>query len=95
MYPRKEVFPLREIFTPGHLLIIAAVALIFFGPAKLPELGRGFGKMIREFKSGTKGNLLEDEAIADHKQEPSTAASSIPTFVEAKLVEPENKRRLP
>jgi sec-independent protein translocase protein TatA len=86
---------LREIFTPGHLLIIAVVALIFFGPAKLPELGRGFGKMIREFKSGTKESFFEDEVIADFKQAPSTAASSIPASVEAKSAEPENRRRLP
>jgi sec-independent protein translocase protein TatA len=89
------VFPLREIFTPGHLLIIAAVALIFFGPSKLPELGRGFGKMIREFKSGTKGILAEDEVIAESKLATPTETSSIPKFVKTNSPESERKRLLP
>lgn len=38
------------LFQPMHLLIILAIALIFFGPGKLPELGSGIGKAIREFK---------------------------------------------
>jgi sec-independent protein translocase protein TatA len=85
---------LREIFTPGHMLLIAVVALIFFGPSKLPELGRGFGKMLREFKSGAKGIVSEDEVIADHKQAMPAEASSLPKFVEADPTE-SNKRRLP
>ncbi len=38
------------LFQPMHLLIILAIALIIFGPGKLPELGAGIGKAIREFK---------------------------------------------
>ena len=38
---------------PVHLVIILAVALILFGPHQLPELGRGFGKAISEFKKAT------------------------------------------
>ena len=38
------------IFQPMHLLIILAIVLIFFGPGKLPELGSGLGKAIKEFK---------------------------------------------
>ena len=85
MYPRKEVFPLREIFTPGHLLIIAAVALIFFGPAKLPELGRGFGKMIREFKSGTKESLSDDRAEASKISKLPVESSSSPDICRSSL----------
>ena len=86
---------LREIFTPGHILIIAIVALVFFGPSKLPELGRGFGKMLREFKSGSKEGALEDHIMEEAKQEPPSEATHIPQFVEVKLSEAENKRRLP
>jgi sec-independent protein translocase protein TatA len=39
---------------PTHLIIILVVALLIFGPARLPEIGRAFGKTIREFQSATK-----------------------------------------
>ncbi|MCD1259056.1 twin-arginine translocase TatA/TatE family subunit [Paenibacillus athensensis] len=42
--------------SPWHIILIAIVALLLFGPNKLPELGRGFGKMFREFKDATNGN---------------------------------------
>lgn len=38
-----------------ELIIIAVVLLILFGGKKLPELGRGIGEAIREFKKSTKG----------------------------------------
>ena len=37
-----------------HLVIILAVALFFFGPKKLPELGKGIAEGIRSFKGGLK-----------------------------------------
>ena len=39
---------------PIHILVIIAVALLVFGPQKLPELGRGLGKAISEFRKGTR-----------------------------------------
>jgi sec-independent protein translocase protein TatA len=38
------------LFQPVHLIIILVIALIIFGPGKLPQLGAGLGKSIREFK---------------------------------------------
>ncbi|HEY3381299.1 MAG TPA: twin-arginine translocase TatA/TatE family subunit [Vicinamibacterales bacterium] len=38
------------LFQPMHLLLILGIALIVFGPRKLPELGRGLGQGIRGFK---------------------------------------------
>ena len=38
-----------------ELLLIFIVALIVFGPRRLPEIGKGLGKGIREFRSGVKG----------------------------------------
>ena len=45
-----------------EVLLILAVILIFFGPKKIPELARGLGKGIREFKDATKEikNELEE-----------------------------------
>jgi sec-independent protein translocase protein TatA len=39
---------------PTHLVIILIVALLIFGPSRLPELGKAIGKTIKEFQSATK-----------------------------------------
>ena len=39
---------------PAHLLVILVVALLIFGPSRLPEIGKAMGKTIREFQSGIK-----------------------------------------
>ncbi|MDA8163309.1 MAG: twin-arginine translocase TatA/TatE family subunit [Desulfobacteraceae bacterium] len=51
------------LFQPLHLLIILAIALLIFGPGKLPQLGEGLGKSIREFKKALDGSqtMLEDK----------------------------------
>jgi sec-independent protein translocase protein TatA len=56
---------------PVGLLLIVIVALILFGPNKLPELGRAFGRTLREFKEGTKELLKEED-------KPDTSKSSQP-----------------
>ncbi|NOU92945.1 twin-arginine translocase TatA/TatE family subunit [Paenibacillus sp. LMG 31456] len=43
----------------SHILLIAVVVLVLFGPSKLPELGRAIGKTMREFKKGAQ-DLMED-----------------------------------
>ena len=52
------------LFQPVHLIFILLIVLIIFGPGKLPELGRGLGKGIREFKeamrSGAKAENTKD-----------------------------------
>jgi len=42
------------LFQPMHLLLIFGIALLVFGPKKLPELGKGIGEGIRGFKSAMK-----------------------------------------
>jgi sec-independent protein translocase protein TatA len=52
-----------NIGIPG-LILILILALIIFGPKKLPEIGRSFGETLKEFKRSTKGltsDLLEDK----------------------------------
>jgi len=44
------------LFQPMHLLVIFAVALLVFGPKKLPEFGKGLGEGIRALKDGMKDN---------------------------------------
>jgi sec-independent protein translocase protein TatA len=43
------------LFQSVHLLIIAGIALLVFGPKKVPELGKGMGESIRGFKAATQG----------------------------------------
>ena len=47
---------LEGIFQPMHLLVILFIALLVFGPKKLPELGKGLGDGIRAFKDGVRMN---------------------------------------
>jgi sec-independent protein translocase protein TatA len=47
------------LFQPMHLLVILFIALLVFGPKKLPELGKGLGEGIRSFKKSVSG---EDES---------------------------------
>ena len=44
------------LFQPMHLLVIFFIALLVFGPKKLPELGKGLGEGIRALKEGMKDN---------------------------------------
>ncbi|MDT8862404.1 twin-arginine translocase TatA/TatE family subunit [Halalkalibacter kiskunsagensis] len=45
----------------GSIALIAIVALLIFGPKKLPELGKAAGNTLREFKNATKGLADEDD----------------------------------
>lgn len=49
---------LANIGVPG-LILIVVLALIIFGPKKLPEIGKAAGQTLREFKDSTR-NLTED-----------------------------------
>lgn len=54
------------LFQPMHLLVVFGIALLVFGPKKLPELGKGIGEGIRGFKSAIKA----DEEMHGHPTEP-------------------------
>jgi sec-independent protein translocase protein TatA len=40
---------------PGELILLLAIALLIFGPSRLPELARSLGKGIREFREAIRG----------------------------------------
>ncbi len=56
-------------FSLTHWLIIAIFLLIFFGPSKLPQLGKSLGQAIRGFK---KGISELDEPITEEANRPPT-----------------------
>lgn len=51
-----------NLLKPEHLVIILIIALLVFGPTKLPGLGKGLGEAFRGFKEGIKGNESSDAA---------------------------------
>ena len=53
-----------NILSPTHLLLVLAVALLVLGPKRLPEVGRGLGSAIRDFKGSLSGADLTDERPA-------------------------------
>ncbi|MGH9502671.1 MAG: twin-arginine translocase TatA/TatE family subunit [Terriglobales bacterium] len=61
-----------------HLLVIVGIALLIFGPKKLPELGKGLGDGIRGFKSAINGedrSPVTDVAEAVAPRDSATPAS--------------------
>ena len=47
---------------PLELVVVLIIALVIFGPKRLPELGRSMGKGIREFRSSVSGKDNDDES---------------------------------
>lgn len=56
---------LDGLFQPMHLLVIFFIALLVFGPKKLPELGKGIGEGIRALKEGMKDSTSESTKSAN------------------------------
>jgi sec-independent protein translocase protein TatA len=57
---------LQNIGIPG-LIIVLVIALIIFGPSKLPEIGRAFGSTLKEFKKSTRELVSDEESSTDEK----------------------------
>ena len=53
------------LFQPMHLLVIAGIALLIFGPKKLPELGKGLGEGLRGFKAAMGSTTANSAATGD------------------------------
>jgi len=60
------------LFQPMHLLIIFFIALLVFGPKKLPELGKGLGDGIRALKEGMKEQQPPAQASTDQEKKTET-----------------------
>lgn len=82
-----------DLLQPTHLIFILLIVLVIFGPKRLPEIGRGLGKGIREFKKSTQ-EITEQLTGEDHKptvqksQSEPVAAPDPKTAPEVKGSEP-------
>jgi sec-independent protein translocase protein TatA len=66
VYP-VEAQMFEGLFQPMHLLVIFFIALLVFGPKKLPELGKGLGEGIRALKEGMKDGAQAQSSSEQNK----------------------------
>lgn len=60
---------MSSIGIPG-LILILLLALVLFGPKKLPELGRAVGNTLKEFKNATRGLTKDEDEEEERKEQP-------------------------
>jgi sec-independent protein translocase protein TatA len=56
-------------FSMPELIVILVIALIVFGPAKLPELGKALGRGMQEFRKATSGEWKEEAGVNEKTEE--------------------------
>ncbi len=67
-----------DLFSPLHIIILLVIALLVFGPKRLPEIGSGLGKSIREFKQSMNGMMGQEP---QSPQQPPQAGQEYPAQV--------------
>jgi len=65
---------LEGLFQPLHLLVIFVIALLIFGPKRLPEMGKGLGDGIRALKDGMKDTPADTKTEAKSETKPENKA---------------------
>jgi TatA/E family protein of Tat protein translocase len=71
-------------FSLTHILLVAVIFLIFFGPSRLPQLGQSLGKAIRGFKQGLTEIDVDSKDITDtHTQVQQQKASAATAATQA------------
>jgi sec-independent protein translocase protein TatA len=63
---------IEDLLRPQHLLLILGIAILFFGPSKLPELGKGLGRGIRGFKESLKEVSSDTPAEPKDNHDPTS-----------------------
>jgi sec-independent protein translocase protein TatA len=61
---------IEGLFQPMHLLLILLVGVLFFGPKKLPELGKGLAEGIRSFKDALNSASTPDDSDKKKDERP-------------------------
>ncbi|HEX2695240.1 MAG TPA: Sec-independent protein translocase protein TatB [Acidobacteriota bacterium] len=79
---------------PAELILIFIVALLVFGPKKLPEIGKSVGKAIREFKRTSeeiKGRIEDEIQASEIKDVARDLTNEVTSLKDNLLKEPEKK----
>ena len=77
------------LFAPSHLILLGLIALLVFGPKRLPEIGRSFGHGLRGFKESVSGDGPEaDTDVAPVTAETRALPQRNPAQLEQPAVQP-------
>ncbi|RAV13845.1 twin-arginine translocase TatA/TatE family subunit [Paenibacillus contaminans] len=80
---------------PTGIILIVLVALLLFGPSKLPELGRAFGRTLKEFKNGAKELVGNAENGDDDQQRKEIRSEEVKVHEVKTEARPLESKRLP
>lgn len=69
------------------IILLVLIALLLFGPSKLPELGRAFGRTLREFKKGANDLMDDDQSRSARRVDVSPSENEQPQTAERRLPE--------
>jgi sec-independent protein translocase protein TatA len=76
----KETVVIEDLLQPRHLLAIVAIAVRFFGPQKLPALGKGFAEAIRNFKDSLRVTSPEETHAPNREGTPAQFHRTITSY---------------
>lgn len=82
---------IAELFQPMHLLLILVIALLLFGPGKLPQIAANMGKSIREFKSAL--SAPDEVKVAAPQQQAEAQPAAQPTQSAAQPEAPKQEQK--
>jgi len=69
------------------IILLVLIALLLFGPSKLPELGRAFGRTLREFKKGANDLMDDDQSGSTRRVDVSPSENEQPQTTDRRLPE--------
>ncbi|TMA21804.1 MAG: twin-arginine translocase TatA/TatE family subunit [Deltaproteobacteria bacterium] len=78
----------------GEIIVILVLALLFFGPSKLPQLGSSLGEALRGFKKGL-SSIREDMDLEAPAEKPKTPAEVAPRATAPTATTPAAEEKTP